>query len=109
MRRVMRSYRSLIRQPHAQRTPLFFVVMLYLEGMAKTPPDDDDKAGSIRSSAKSRSQVSRASSRRPLDPVGEHEDLRSDIQEGNQSEVARTIPIHTFVRTPYPLFDFSST
>ncbi|KAI0341988.1 hypothetical protein BDW22DRAFT_1358100 [Trametopsis cervina] len=64
-------------------------VLLYLEGMQKAPPEDDDRASSVRSSKHPRSQLSRGPA-----SIAE-EDVRSDIQEMNQSEVARTIPIHT--------------
>lgn len=57
--------------------------------MQKAPPEDDDGASSARSSKHTRSQLSRGPR-----SVAE-EDVRSDVQEGNQSEVARTIPIHT--------------
>lgn len=63
--------------------------------MAKTPPEpaDNEQAASVVSTR--RSQVSRTSSRRPPQPNDADGDVRSDVQEGNQSEVARTIPINT--------------
>ncbi|KAI0695523.1 hypothetical protein BC835DRAFT_1414795 [Cytidiella melzeri] len=63
-------------------------VLLYLEGMQKAPPDEDG-GSSVRSSKHTRSQLSRGPA------SNADEDARSDIQEMNQSEVARTIPIHT--------------
>ena len=57
---------------------------MYLEGMQNAPPEDDG-ASSVRSSKRSRSHLSRSVA----------DDIRSDVQEMNGSEVARTIPIHT--------------
>lgn len=65
--------------------------------MQHAPPEDDQQ--SVRSSKHPRSQLSRdpgsvVSSRRSRNPT-EREDVRSDIQEESQSEVAKTIPIHS--------------
>lgn len=82
--------------------------MLYLEGMQKAPPDDGEKTSSVRSS-RMRSpppKGSMTSSARRLEELAEEnvdydghgnggEDIRSDVQEGNGSDMARTIPIHT--------------
>ncbi|KZT10631.1 uncharacterized protein LAESUDRAFT_341809 [Laetiporus sulphureus 93-53] len=69
------------------------------KGMSKYPPDDD-KASSIRSSvSRLRSPLSNGASR--LDELpeerdnGDGGDIRSDVQEGNGSDIMRTIPVHT--------------
>ncbi|THH30805.1 hypothetical protein EUX98_g3389 [Antrodiella citrinella] len=69
-------------------------VLLYLEGMQRAPPaeEENDNASLLRS-PKARSAVS---SRRLEQLAAEgNEDIRSDVQEGNGSELARTIPIQT--------------
>ncbi|CCM05715.1 uncharacterized protein FIBRA_07947 [Fibroporia radiculosa] len=78
-------------------------VLLYLESLQRAPPEEDDRASSVVSGGRRRGSV--ASSRRRLQDLAEEgadygeqedeEDIRSDVQEGNGSETARTIPIQT--------------
>ncbi|KAI0081913.1 hypothetical protein K474DRAFT_1655795 [Panus rudis PR-1116 ss-1] len=63
-------------------------VMLYLEGMERDRPDSSVHSPIHRSR-------SVASSARRLGEGGDGDDIRSDIQEGRGSDVARTIPIQT--------------
>ncbi|OBZ68088.1 hypothetical protein A0H81_11964 [Grifola frondosa] len=81
-------------------------VLLYLEGMQKTPPmiDDDDRGSDNSRSTRGKDRASIASRLGELaeEPVdygvtrnGGGEDIRSDVQEVNGSDVGRTIPIHT--------------
>ncbi|TCD67446.1 hypothetical protein EIP91_012363 [Steccherinum ochraceum] len=70
-------------------------VLLYLEGMQRAPPAEDENDNtSLLRSPKPRSV---ASSRRleQLAADGNNEDIKSDVQEGNGSDIARTIPIQT--------------
>ncbi|KAJ3550559.1 hypothetical protein NM688_g5051 [Phlebia brevispora] len=70
-------------------------VFLYLDSMVKTPPGPEDNARAASIVSSRRSEISRVSSRRPPQPGDGHDEIRSDVQENNQSEVARTIPINT--------------
>ncbi|KAL6310462.1 hypothetical protein BKA93DRAFT_17945 [Sparassis latifolia] len=76
--------------------------------MQKAPPDEEDRA-SVRSSGRMRSPLSKASAStngRRLEELAEEDagyeehrnggiEIRSDVQEANGSDIARTIPIHT--------------
>lgn len=76
--------------------------------MQRTPPDEGGKASSARSGSRVRSPPPKSgasSSARRLEELAEENveyqgddvraDIRTDVQEGNGSEVTRTIPIHT--------------
>lgn len=75
-------------------------MLLYLEGMQRAPPaeEENDNASLLRS-PKPRSV---ASSRR-LERIAAdgNDDIRSDVQEGNGSDIARTIPIQTTGNVSY--------
>ena len=83
----MRKVSARDRQSHSRALSSRGAVLLYLDGMQRAPPEDD--GSSVHSSKHTRSQLSRGAGSVAA------EDVRSDIQEGHQSEVARTIPIHT--------------
>ena len=75
-------------------------MLLYLQGLQDAPPPDDDDMGSKVHSPAPRTRSIAGSTRRFEQMAGgtEYEggeDIRSDVQEGNGSDLARTIQIQT--------------
>ncbi|PCH43859.1 hypothetical protein WOLCODRAFT_138640 [Wolfiporia cocos MD-104 SS10] len=77
-------------------------VMLYLQSLQEEPPENDDKTSSAgshsrRSTSRMRARSTNGAIR--LEGLAEEdveedvEDIRSDVQEGNGSDITRTVPI----------------
>lgn len=82
------------------QTNHWFSVLLYLNRMENTPPEDpedpdDDRLSGVQPSRRARSgkgSVASSSRRRQAE---DQEDIRSDVQEMPASDLGQTIPIET--------------